>query len=456
MFHSIIQNKLGLTPEDKLYRQAFLLLSIQAVASSVLLFYVIFNLFFTHLYLIMALEIISLISIYVSWYILTRKKDISLSSSILLATIFLLTILFFFDQKDHDYALAQAVMFPVLCIYLKGFKAGTLYSIFYILIVLALAFSGIDNWEAVPFTVTSFTNLTFTFIVVILVIYYYEFSRSEAFDIIETANKELKDYKENLEVKVENALEEKRYQEAILVQQSKMAAMGEMIASITHQWKQPLSIVASIANAAKMKGNLNLKHELPDIEPYENILTQVAYMDQTISDFSNFFKPKEKQEFFPLKRSIDDVLKILHPQLTKHQIKIECSQELGKLVLEGYRSEFSQVLLNVLSNAKDAILENIQAGKLKKDAGEISINAFFEDNRVNLEICDNGGGIDNDIMPNIFTPYFTTKGKELGTGIGLYMSKMIMDSHMKGDIMAKNIEKGACITLRLRGIHKLV
>ena len=454
MFHSIIQKRLGLTPNDKLYRQAFLLLSIQVVASSVLLFYVIFNLFVTHLYLIMALEIISLLTIYISWYILTRKKDISLSSTILLATIFLLTILFFFDQKHHDYALAQAVMFPVLCIYLKGFRLGTIYSTLYILIVLSLAFTGINTWEAVPFTATSFTNLTFTYIVVVLVIYYYEFSRSEAFDIIESSNKELHDYKENLEEKVEKALEEKRYQEAILVQQSKMAVMGEMIASIAHQWKQPLSTVASIANTAKLKNNLSIQKDGHICETFDSILTQVEYMDQTIADFSNFFRPKKKKEFFPLSRSIDDILKILKPQLTKYQIKVQCNEKQEKLIVEGYRSEFSQVLLNILTNAKDAILENINKGNISEGEGKVNIDAYFEDNKIRISICDNGGGIPDDIMHNIFTPYFTTKSEELGTGIGLYMSKMIIDSHMKGDITAKNIENGFCIELQLQGVEK--
>ena len=454
MFHSIIQNRLGLTPKDKLYRRTFLLLSIQAVASSVLLFYVIFNLLVTHLYILMGLEIISLLAIYVSWYILTRKKNFSLSSTILLATIFLLTILFFFDQKHNDYALAQAVMFPVLCIYLKGFRRGTVYSALYILIVLGLAFTGIDTWEAVPFTVTSFTNLTFTFIVVVLVIYYYEMSRSEAFDIIETAYKELQDYKENLEEKVEKALEEKRYQEAILVQQSKMAVMGEMIASIAHQWKQPLSTVAAIVNTAKMKNNISVQKDGHLCETYDSILTQVDYMDQTISDFSNFFKPKEQKEFFPLSQSIKDVLKILKPQLLKHQVQVEYDQEEDSLLIEGYRSEFSQVLLNILSNSKDAILENIEKGNLPKTEGKITIASYLDYNKIRIKICDNGGGISEEIMHNVFTPYFTTKTEDLGTGIGLYMSKMIIDSHMEGKISAKNIPNGVCIKLELRGIKK--
>lgn len=403
----------------------------------------------------MALEIISLVTIYISWYVLTRKKNISLSSTILLATIFLLTILFFFDQTHHDYALAQAVIFPVLCIYLKGFRLGTLYSTFYILIVLGLAFTGINIWEAVPFTATSFTNLTFTYIVVILVIYYYELSRAEAFDIIEKSNKELQDYKENLELKVEKALEEKRYQEEILIQQSKMAVMGEMIAAIAHQWKQPLATTAAIVSSAKIKNDLSMKKDSHICETFDNILTQVEYMDQTISDFSDFFKPKEKKEFFSLSKSVDGVLKILKPQLSKHNIHIHNNIEKNSLVIEGYKSEFSQVLLNIISNAKDAILENISKGLIPKDQGKISIEAHATEYTVHVSICDNGGGIADEIIEKIFTPYFTTKSDALGTGIGLYMSKMIINTHMQGEITVENHNEGACMQLHLRGVKRV-
>jgi signal transduction histidine kinase len=456
LFDKILQKNLNLTPKSKLYRRAYLILAVQFVVAFVLTFYIIFNLLVTKLYVLMSLEIISLFFTFVSWYLLVKKKNIQLSSTILLYTIFILTLLFFFDQKDHDYALAQAVMFPVICIYLKGFKWGTLYSIGYLLIVLGLAFTGIDTWEAVPFTATSFTNLTFTFIVVTLVIYYYEFSRAEAFDIIEKSNKELNDYKNNLELKVEKALEEKHHQEAILIQQSKMAMMGEMIASIAHQWKQPLSTTASIIQAAKMRDQISGKISPESDETYDKVLSQVEFMDQTISDFSNFFKPKTEYEFFALDTSISDVRKIVQPQLKKHEISIETDDSMKGFIAEGYRNEFSQVLLNIITNAKDAIVENIDKGGISKGQGKIKIRADFESNHINLCICDNGGGISEENLKNIFDPYFTTKPENLGTGIGLYMSKIIMDTHMQGTIIAENYKDGICFCVSLRGIKKQI
>lgn len=452
MFHSILHKKLGLTSKDKSYRQAYLVLSTLSIVVFVLLFYITYNLIVTKLYYIAALEFISLYFSYLSWYVLVKKKNISMASTILVLTIFTLTLLFIFDHKHKDYALAQAVMFPVLTIYLKGLRVGTIYSLIYIAAVLVIAFFGIDNWDPVPFTSTSFTNLTFTYIVVISLIYYYEVSRVEAFEIIERSHNELKEYKDNLVLKVEEALEEKRQQEQILIQQSKMAVMGEMIASIVHQWKQPLAITSSILSTEKIKNELSEKPKRFEDQFFDSILTQINYMDQTVSDFSGFFKPNREKEFFSLSSSIEDIINILEYQLSKHQIRLENNVPEGTLMIEGYRNEFSQVLLNVISNAKDAISENIKKGIISSDEGKIRLEATFETNKVHLLVCDNGGGIPEDILPNIFNPYITTKTK--GTGIGLYMSNIIMETHMQGHISASNRGDGTCIDLELRGIKR--
>ena len=456
MFHQIIQNRLHLSPEDKAYRRAFLVLSIIAVVTFVLSFYIIFNLLVTKLYVLIGLEVLSLLLTFLSWYILTKKKNINLASTILLLTIFTLTLLFIFDQKHNDYALAQAVMFPVITIYLKGLRAGTFYSLIYIIAVLSIAFSGINAWDPVPFTATSFTNLTFTYVVVILVIYYYELSRAEAFNIIQKANDELNDYKNNLEQKVEVALKEKHQQEEILIQQSKMAMMGEMMAAIAHQWKQPLSVTASIIHSAQLEHELSNTKDKATQEAYKKVLTQVEYMSQTVTDFSSFFKPENQKEFFSLTSSLKNIQNILQPQLDKNMIKIINNIPEDTLMIEGYKNEFGQILLNIISNAKDAIEGEIKKGKLAYGQGKIKIDVSFASNKISLTLCDNGGGIKEDDLVHIFDPYFTTKDKDQGTGIGLYMSKIILDTHMQGSISAYNNAEGACLHLDLKGIKKQI
>ncbi len=455
MFHSVLHKNLGLTPEDKSYRQAYLILSTLSVVVCVLTFYILYNLIVTRFYHIMTLEIISLCFAYLSWYLLVKKQNISLSSTILVMTIFVLTLLFIFDQKHNDYALAQAVMLPVLAIYLKGLRQGLFYSLIYVAAILSIAFAGIDTWDPVPFTTTSFTNLFFTYAVVILLIYYFEFSRVEAFNIIQKSHQELEDYKNRLEEKVEEALKEKRQQEQILIQQSKMALMGEMIASIAHQWKQPLAITTAVINTARFQDEFSKQYAKETNEVFDKVLEQVEYMDQTISDFSGFFKPNREKEFFSLSKSIDDVYKILLPQFEREKIRIENSVPAEIFMVEGYRNEFSQVLLNILSNAKDAICENIRNERLVPGEGKITIKADFANNKILLSVCDNGGGIPENLIHSIFDPYFTTKPEEIGSGIGLYMSKMIMDTHMKGSITAENTSEGACLMLQLKAVQRL-
>ncbi len=401
------------------------------------------------------MELISLAFAGLTWYILTKKGNIPLASTILILTIFFLTLLFIFDQKHHDYALAQAVMLPILSIYLKGLRVGTFYSIIYIAAVLTIAFFGIDNWEAVPFTATSFTNLAFTYLVVILLVYYFEFSRVEAFRIIHHAHEELHEYKDNLEQKVEEALREKQQQEEILIQQSKMALMGEMIASIAHQWKQPLATTSAVIQAAKIDQELTGKRHPKIDEALDKIQAQVEFMDQTVTDFSSFFKPKKEKEFFSLENAVDNVLKILQPQFDKHRITVVNNITKNNLMIDGYRNEFSQVLLNVITNAKDAVCKNMENKRIKEGEGRIKIEVGFEANKIGLSICDNGGGIEEKIFEHIFDPYITTKDKESGTGIGLYMSKIIMTTHMNGNITAYNANDGACIYLHLKGVKRL-
>ncbi len=447
MFHSLLNKNLGLDIDQKSYRQAFLILSTLYIAAFVLSFYITYNLFYTKLYYIAGLEIISLLLVGLSWYFLIKKGNISLSGTLLLFTIFTLTLLFIYDQNHKDYAFAQALIFPTLAIYLKGLNKGTLITTIYILVVLSIAFMGIDTFESVPFTAVSFTNLFFTYLIIILLIYYFELSRVEAFEVINRANKELRDHKENLETKVQEALLEKQQQEELLIQQSKMAMMGEMVASVSHQWKQPLATSTSIIAAAKLRKELSKEVSLDKL--FNELMTQIDYMNHTITDFSKFLTPDREKAFFSLDSSIQDVEKLLRHQLHSKNIKFIHQTPNDKILIEGYFNEFSQALLNIVSNAKESILSRIEAGKLSSIEGKITINSTYNNNRLTLTICDNGAGIPDAIAEEtLFKPYNT-----YGTGIGLYMAKIIVDAH-GGKITAYNTDEGACFELQLSAVKK--
>jgi|GEM_PF-747565 len=230
---------------------------------------------------------------------------------------------------------------------------------------------------------------------------------------------------------------EKKEQENILIQQSKMAQMGEMIGAIAHQWKQPLNAIALLIQ------NLESDYEYDELteeslnDSVDRVMKQVNFMSETISDFRNFFKPSKTKTIFSLKKAIDDILNLLNIQFKKHNIKIATQIDLSNDKILGYENEFKQVILNILNNSKDAIEERYLKEKI---VGEIQIRIYKDNNFINIEFSDNGIGIKNEVIDKIFEPYITTKG-ENGTGIGLYMSRTIIEN-MSGKLSAKNSENG--------------
>ena len=226
---------------------------------------------------------------------------------------------------------------------------------------------------------------------------------------------------------------ELKAKDKLLFQQSKMASMGEMIGNIAHQWRQPLSVISTCASGIKFEKEFN---QISDERLYESldlIVENTQYLSKTIDDFRNFFKADKVIEDFCVNDSILRVLKLLKSSIQNHNIQIETHLN-GNLIINGYPNEFLQVLVNVINNAKDALMTQPVNTRF------MNIKTFIKNKRCVIEINDNGGGVDESIVSKIFDPYFTTKHKSQGTGIGLYMSHQIVVEHMKGSIYAKNID----------------
>ncbi len=226
---------------------------------------------------------------------------------------------------------------------------------------------------------------------------------------------------------------EKDIQEKLLIQRSKMAAMGEMIGNIAHQWRQPISELSGLffdIESAYEYGELDKEYLSKRTDEANDLL---EYMSKTIDDFKEFYNPKSKKRVFSIKESLDKTVAIIRSSFKYHNIEIEIAVDSTVSVL-GYSNEFSQVLLNILSNSKEAaLIRDIKEPKVK-------IYTSVEDGSVYLNIEDNCGGIEQDILDKIFEPYFTTK-YNYGTGIGLYMSKIIIENKMEGKIAVQNIDK---------------
>ncbi|PHO11739.1 sensor histidine kinase [Malaciobacter marinus] len=248
---------------------------------------------------------------------------------------------------------------------------------------------------------------------------------------------------DNLENKIQQEINQRMQQEKLLTQQSKLASMGEMIGNIAHQWRQPLSEL----NAILM--NVETRYKFGDFDDkfIENSVFEcneiTSYMSNTISDFQNFFKPSKTKVNFNITKACNKAIGILQSSLKHHNIKYKGSCEQDILVY-GYPNEFSQAILNILSNAKDVLIQrNIENPYIHID---VTIGKKY----TLIHIKDNGRGIEEKYLDRIFEPYFTTKHAKQGTGIGLYMSKQIIEGNMDGILKVRNNKKGACFTIKLK------
>jgi len=260
---------------------------------------------------------------------------------------------------------------------------------------------------------------------------------------IENLLKEEKELNETLEEKVKEEIKKQREQEQILIQQSRLASMGEMIGNIAHQWRQPLNALSLVIQNIKFSYETDeLDEEFLDKSVKKaNLLT--TNMSRTIDDFRSFFKPNKTKEKFLLNDSIEKALELIEPTFEHHEINLVKPESKSMTYIDGYKNEFSQALLNILNNSKDALLEN----KIKN--AQIEINFYEENNFAIIEIKDNGLGIEESILNKIFDPYFTTKEEGKGTGIGLYMSKTIVESNMDGKLSVENINDGVMFKIKV-------
>ncbi|WP_375725195.1 PAS domain-containing protein [Arcobacter sp. KX21116] len=242
---------------------------------------------------------------------------------------------------------------------------------------------------------------------------------------------------------------ERVQQKQFLIQQTKLAEMGDMVAAIAHQWNEPLVELSALVQDIQTSHMLE-ELQTQDVQSFvKDSMIQIQYMSQTLSDFRNFLKPSTKKTNFSVKQSFDDILEIVGKQLFYLNIKIDINYQENNngFLVYGYKNEFKQVLLNLVNNAKNKISE-----KSLEDKCKIIVNVYTNNNYTIIELIDDAGGIDEKIIHSIFDPYFTTKKD--GTGIGLYMAKVIIEDKMKGQMFVKNDENKVIFTIKIPKMKK--
>jgi signal transduction histidine kinase len=256
-------------------------------------------------------------------------------------------------------------------------------------------------------------------------------------DTVEAMDKQIKDHARQLEEKVRIEVEKNREKDQLMIRQSRNAAMWEMMGNIAHQWRQPINALGLILQDLKDAYRFGELDEAYVDKANINGMKIIDNMSKTIDDFRDFFRPNKEMNRFSVKSVCEDALGIIGGSLRHNTIKVISTYE-DEGVVEGFPNEFSQVVLNVLSNAQYELEKRRPVGER-----EIHISLSCRHGIIELVLADNAGGISDELLGKIFDPYFTTKEQGEGTGIGLYMSKMIIEKNMDGKLYARNTAEGA-------------
>ncbi|MEA3315708.1 MAG: HAMP domain-containing sensor histidine kinase, partial [Campylobacterota bacterium] len=250
---------------------------------------------------------------------------------------------------------------------------------------------------------------------------------------VEAKTKDLKDINKTLEVRIKEEVQKNRKKDSLIHQQTKLASMGEMIGNIAHQWRQPLSVISTASSGMQLQKEYGLLTDELFQESCNTINTNSQFLSATIDDFQNYIKGDTKIVKFNLIDTINSFIKLISSSLKSYSIDIILEAE-EKRELFGYPNQLNQCFVNIFNNAKDVLIQNNEASNRY-----IFITQKIIDNKIQIALQDNAGGIDENIMDKIFEPYFTTKHKSQGTGLGLHMTYSLVNS-MGGTIEVQNIK----------------
>jgi signal transduction histidine kinase len=378
---------------------------------------------------------------------LRLNKNVVRAGEIGIWTLFGFFISFVMVNQNNDFGLIWTIFFPVFVILIRS-RSGIPHIVLFYAVLFFLAYTNIGVWQQGQWGVAGFIRLAAASTLLTYVVYVSEQARSS----MDRKNRELlqrekeysarlQQYQSELESKVKKSLEELSEKEKIILRQSQMAEMGNLIGIIAHQLKQPLnaiSIGVYDIEEANRYGELDAEYLKRSSRAVQK---QVQHMAATIDDFRDFFNPNKKCKPFNLANAIQKTFELLMPQLDKSGIKVILSLD-KRLECFGFESELQQVIINLVHNAKDVLLEK------KVDNPTITITLFSHNQMKAVRVVDNGGGIPEAVVAKIFDPYFTTKA-ENGTGIGLYLARKIVTESFNGKLEAENIPEGAQFSIYL-------
>ncbi len=306
-----------------------------------------------------------------------------------------------------------------------------------------------NKWSSITiqekFDYTLLWQILIVVCVVIFVLLYRQSILNKHNKELKLANKEIAQLTNNLETKVQEEIKKNEQKTNQLIYQSRLAQMGELINMIAHQWRQPLTAISATTNNLLLKTMLGNQTKKEELERELLLIDNYSqHLSSTIEDFRNFYKKDKRKQQTTFEEIIQKALDITRPSLEHHNIEIQELYTAHEATITTYPTEINQVILNLLKNAEDILIENTITQP------RIKIHTFYDESNVYLEISDNGGGVKGIPIEKIFEPYFSTKMDKDGTGLGLYMSKIIIEEHCNGKIDVQNKDLGVAFKVTIQ------
>jgi len=385
-----------------------------------------------------------------------RSSLFELISTILTIEFIILFNMLVIISHPADLKHIWLLTFPALIFFYKGTNTWLRWVAFFIL---TLFISKLQPFYSIAYSLNEIIYISVVIIMMTIVIYFYKARIDQGNQVIlyhkeqlekltkdleskvQDKTKELQSLNFSLEEKVQEKANELVKKDALILAQSRQAAMGEMISMIAHQWRQPLSTITLQISNIKINAMLGKASVEETNTALEHISDTIIYLSETIDDFQSFFRPNKEKELVNACELVERGISFSSPRLNVAHIAIEHNCEAVKQIMT-HTNEFTQVIINIINNSIDVLLEREVKGPT------IIVNNIIDNDHIKIQISDNGGGIDEKIIHTIFEPYFSTKGKN-GTGLGLYMSKMILEKELAGSITVTNSSEGAMFVLSI-------
>ena len=415
------------------------------------------NNYFKDDYIGMTVNTVAIFVLFSTVMVIHYKKTLfELVTSLLTVEFIILFNLWLMISHPQDLKHVWLMTFPALIFFYKG----TVTWLTWVgLFIISLFISKSLPFYDMAYTYHEIFYISFAIVIMTVAIYFYkaridqgnivikrqkeqlELLTKELESKVDKKTQQLTELNLGLEQKVEQKAKELVAKDAMILAQSRQAAMGEMISMIAHQWRQPLSTITLQISNLKIKSMLGEQSVEQTNDALEHISNTIIYLSETIDDFQSFFKPNKKEEEKNICELVERGTNFALPRLKVANIKLHYNCQ-KKIPILTYPNEFAQVIINIINNAIDALLEK----RVTTPIIYIEIHEFQE--YITITIEDNAGGIKEDIINRIFEPYFSTKGKN-GTGLGLYMSKIIIEKELQGTLEVQNSNQGACFSIKI-------